>query len=104
MKNIITALLIAAASVSLTACGSTSIANENYESVASKFATGKSTKADVRAKLGEPKQVAKDGKNEVWSYVYSSAGNFIGVGEIKELTMTFSPRGVLISQEMSRYK
>lgn len=104
MKTIISALAIAASCVSLTACGSTSIAHESYESVAAKFTTGKSTKSDVRARLGDPKQVAKDGKNEVWSYVYTSPGTFVGLGEIKELVMTFNPRGVLISQEMGSQK
>lgn len=77
MKSIQLISIIAATAL-LGACagtaGNTKMADQTQESVAAFVIEGKTTKEDLKAKLGDPTAVSfTDGGNEIWTYTYSRA-------------------------------
>jgi len=67
-----TAILLA---ITLGACANQSGRNFD-DSYASQITPGQTTKADVRAKLGRPAVVIKEGERDIWVYAYYQGGGF----------------------------
>jgi outer membrane protein assembly factor BamE (lipoprotein component of BamABCDE complex) len=83
---------------------------ETQESINQKIAKGKTTKAEVKAKFGEPVSTApKERGAEEWSYKMSGSGNavkipgferFFGTDKDKTLVVAFDRRGVVTNYSL----
>lgn len=95
--------------VLLMGCATTGNVQISDSGTVSKIVEGKSTKADVRALVGEPTKVNFDSnKNEIWEYVYKKGsvkpatfipivGLFAGGADVSgnTLTILFDKNGVV---------
>jgi outer membrane protein assembly factor BamE (lipoprotein component of BamABCDE complex) len=98
----------------LTACSmiaGNSPQSETQESINQKIAKGKTTKAEVKAKFGEPVSTTpKERGTEEWSYKMSGSGNavkipglerFFGTEKDKTLVVAFDRRGIVTNYSLN---
>lgn len=109
MKVLLTTILFSSALISGCATtGTTTIANENQQTVEQKIKIGKTTKAEVKTMYGEPTNVATGNGFENWTYSFSQSktdpkmyiplvGIFMAKDSIKANTLyvSFDKKGVV---------
>ncbi|WP_063291033.1 MULTISPECIES: hypothetical protein [unclassified Pseudovibrio] len=116
--KIIISVALAAGLAACASAGNENLRHETSASLSTKLTKGKTTKAQVRALLGDPDSLDfSDSGNEIWKYQHIRANvkaeNFIPVVGLlaggqdlnkKELALFFSNRGVLKNYSMLETK
>ncbi|MEN3931560.1 hypothetical protein WJT86_10900 [Microvirga sp. W0021] len=116
MKSIhLLVLMLAATLAGCASSGNEAIRGETVHTLDSKIVKGRTTKADVRAQIGDPSSVSfTDAGNEIWTYTHEVATakveNFVPVVNYftrgadvksKSVVILFDSRGVVKNYTLS---